>query len=211
MHPQTSTFAVLLLLVASCANMRLTETGFLDSYDELEPAGERQVWGVPDEILLGRVDGLEGRIQRGEIRSIVVDPVVYRPVDGARYVMTPSAAEALKSSSTDRLRKELGKKFDVIDEPVAGAVRVRMAITDVNPSSVWFNVVTVIVAFPFDMGGVSGEIEVVDAMSGERLAAMTATREGTPFLILECFTKHGHARHGIMKWSRDVGRLLQGD
>ena len=79
-----------------------------------------------------------------------------------------------------------------------------------NPSNVWVNIVGIILVVPPDMGGISGEMEVVDSASGERLAAMTATREGTPFLVLECFTKHGHAHHGVKKWARDLACLLQG-
>lgn len=191
--------------------MAQTQSGFLGDYTGLRAAPERQVWGVPDDILLDRRPALDARIASGGIGAVLVDPVVYLPAEGARYTMSPKAAKRLEDSSTERLRRELGKSFELVDTPRAGVARVRMAITDVNPSNVWVNILGVILVVPPDMGGVSGEIEIVDAMSGERLAAMAATREGTPFLLLECFTKHGHARHGVKKWSRDLTRLMQGN
>lgn len=200
-----------LLVLASCANMEQTRTGFLGDYESLEPAPERQVWGVPDEILLDTAASFEERAASESIRLVMVDPVVYRPIPEPRYRMSDEAARSIEAWSTERLRSTLSKDFEVIDEPAPGAVRVRMAITDVNPSNVWINIIGVILVVPPDMGGLSGEMELVDAMSGERLAAMTATREGTPFLLFECFTKHGHARHGVKKWARDLSRLMRGE
>ena len=110
--------------------------------------------------------------------------------------------------------EEAGRRpllFEIIDEPRPGAARVRLAITDVNPSSVWVNVVGIVLVVPPDMGGVSGEMEIVDAETGERLVAMTATREGTPFLLIECFIRHGHACHGVKKWAGELSRLMRGE
>lgn len=201
-------------LASSCANMQLTRSGFLgdaEDYDRLEPAKERQVWGVPDEILLDRRPALDERIAAGSITGVVVDPVVILEADDGSYDLSEEHQVSFAAKSTRRLAKELGKGFPILSEPEPGAVRVRLAVTDVNPSNVWVNIVGVILVVPPDMGGISGELAVEDAMTGERLAAMTLTREGTPFLVLECFTRHGHAHHGVLKWSRDVRRLLQGD
>jgi hypothetical protein len=44
----------------------------------------------------------------------------------------------------------------------------------------------------------------VDGSDRRRLLAMTATREGTAFLLLECFSRFGHAEHGMRKWAREL-------
>lgn len=191
--------------------MKQTQTGFLEDYDALEEANDREVWGVPDDILLERTPALEAAIAGGGIDALVVDRVVYRPREGAKYVMDAEAAESLEDWSTDKLREVLAREFEIIDEPRPGAARVRLAITDVNPSSVWVNVVGIVLVVPPDMGGVSGEMEIVDAETGERLVAMTATREGTPFLLIECFIRHGHACHGVKKWAAELSRLMRGE
>ena len=184
----TLLLVALAVLSTGCANMSQTRTGFLDDYESLERAKDREVWGVPDEILLHRTAALDEALANGGIRAVVVDPVVYRPVADARYTMSDESAAKLESWSTEKFQAILAEDFEVLDEPAPGAARVRLAVTDVNPANVWVNIIGVILVVPPDMGGVSGELELVDAMTGERLAAMTATREGTPFLVLECFS-----------------------
>lgn len=201
----------LTVLSASCANMGQTQTGFLGDYSGLQEAPEREAWGVPDDILLETTPAFEAVVSGAGVQAVMVDEVVYLPVEGAKYVASEASARALTEWSTNRMRQELGKRFEIVDEAGPGTVTVRMAITDLNPQNLWINIVGVIVAVPPDMGGISGELEVVDSVSGARLVAMTATREGTPFHILEAFTKHGHACHSVKKWGRDLGRLLQGD
>lgn len=209
---RTTLILLSIALASSCANMKLTRSGFLgDDYDRLVRAKDRQVWGVPDEILLDRRTGLDERVKEGSITGVIVDPVVILEADDGTYNLSEEHARSFAEKSTRRLEKELGKAFPILDEPEPGAVRVRLAVTDVNPSNVWVNIIGIIVAFAPDMGGISGEIEVQDALSGERLAAYTLTRAGTPFLVLECFTRHGHAHHGVLKWARDVRSLLQGE
>ena len=83
----------------------------------------------------------------------------------------------------------------------------RAAITDLDRSIVWINIVGIIVAVPVDYGGIAGELEIVDA-SGERMIAMAAHRDGTMFLVIECFMKWGHARHGMKKWAKLLARTV---
>ena len=78
-----------------------------------------------------------------------------------------------------------------------------------NPSNVPINIIGVIVALPVDMGGVSGEVELQDGGSGQRLLAMTAHRDGSPLLIFECLTTYGHARHGMKKWSKLLAKITR--
>ena len=82
-------------------------------------------------------------------------------------------------------------------------------MTAVEPANPWINVPLIFLILPLDMGGLSGEIEIVDAMTGERVFAMTARRESNPFLWLEAFTWYGQARHAMWKWSRLMADRLQ--
>ena len=202
----------LVLATASCANIRpATESGFLEGgYDKLEPAPERQTWGVPDEINLHFTKELEQRITAGEVRRIYVEPAVYIPGDNVRYRPTSAAGKRLAGYTTRKFRIALERHFDVIDEPLAGSVTVRLALTDMMDVNVWINSVAALLAVPVDQGDVSGEIEVVDSVTGERLMAMTAVRGGTAFLALEAFNHHGHVRHGIKKWAGLTTKLLRG-
>ena len=194
---------VLAPLLASCANLSSPRTGFLDDYSTLERASEEEVWGVPDEIHLERAPDLAGRFD-----AVIVDPVAYRAVEDPGHEPDADAIEGLRNDYRRILVDVLGEELEVVTVPGPRTARVRASIAEVNPSNIWINWLGVILVVPPDMGGISGELEVLDASTGERALAMTAVREGTPFLLFECFTKYGHARHGMKKWARGLRSML---
>lgn len=199
--------SLLACLGASCANMPMTRTGYLATYDDLEPRPEHTVWGVPDGIDLYESPALH----EGGYDAVLIEPVVYRPGEGRDYDPSNTTVAELSSYFEEKLEERLGESFAVVHEARPGTMRVRAAFTAVDPSNVFVNVITVILLVPVDMGGISGEVEVTDAMTGERLAAMTLCREGTPFLFIECFFRHGHAHHGLKKWAGLLEEILAGE
>ncbi len=191
------------LFFVGCANVPLTETGFLGDYSEIKPAPEHQVWGIPDTVHLYRSPKLDSR----SYDAVLVDPTDWQ--QGGTYTPSDDNVAWLQTEFSKCMENTLGDSFEVISEPREGALRVRPALTAANPSNVLVNAILIILAVPLDQGGISGEIEVVDAMSGERMLAMTARREGNMFLILESVFIWGHARHGMYKWGRMLEKLLK--
>ncbi len=190
---------------ASCANVPLTESGFLGDYSLLQRTPDAEVWGVPDTVHLYRSDVLD----EGGYDAIMVDPAVWIPSPEHDFDAGEKKTAWLLEEFSTCLAKGVGKEFELVHEPRPGALRLRPAMTAVDPANVWINVPLVFLLVPIDMGGISGEIEVVDSMSGDRVFAMTARREGNPLLILETFTSYGQARHGMYKWSRMIARRLK--
>lgn len=195
------TLALLLFLLPSCASLSVSRSGFLDDYSRLERANDREVAFIPDEVWLWAAE-------EHAIGSIYIEPVVYLQPEDTKHVPDEEGVEWLTTAFENYLRRGLDDSYEIVDEPRADTAIVRAAVTDVNPSNIWLNTVAVIVAVACDMGGVAGEIEVVSAATGERIAAMTAVRDGTPFLVIECFQRYGHAYHGMMKWGRELRDVL---
>ncbi len=187
---------------AGCANMHLESSGFLSDFERLEPAPELQVAFIPDEVRWWQEDGLDW----SRYSTICVAPVEWRPVGKRANRVSAAAAERLCQDFHRVLSEHLAD--DVVETPGPRSVTVRAAITDVATSNVPLNVVALIVLFPIDMGGIRSEIEVRDSTTGERLAAMSAYREGTPFLLLECFSRFGHARHAMKKWAQVLRQAM---
>ena len=207
-----SWLAVALLLIASCASMPSTKTGFLSvDYTALKRAPEFQTWGIPDKIFAMESPALKDRIRNGSIKDVYVAPVVYQPIPNARYQPSQASGERIEGYATRKLKNALAKHFNVVNEPVPGSVEIRLAMTDMMCANVWFNTIMIILAVPLDMGGVSGEMEFVDTDTGEPLMAMTLTREGTPFIFFETINTHGHIRHGLKKWAILVSDVLRGE
>ena len=192
-------------MVTSCANMPMTRTGFLEDYSQLKPAPERTVRFVPDGIDL-YVNPAPSRSEGYD--AIFIEPVVYKEAEGVDYVPSERVQDDLPRYFHRKLHKQLSKDFEIVEEPRPGAIRLRTAITAIDASNVPLNIVMLILAVAVDMGGISGEIEAVDAVTGERLSAMTLCREGTPLLVFESVNRHGYARHGIKKWSKELRDIL---
>ena len=201
------TSALAASLCVGCANMEMTRSGFLTDYEQLQPAPERGVRFVPDEVDYFEAPDAEW----GRYSSVIVDPVEFRAGEDRAPDADEEARAAMAHKFTKLLRKTLGEDFTLTDEPGPDTLRVRAAVTDADCSNIWVNWAGLVLVVPPDMGGLSGELEVRDSETGERLLAMTATREGTVFLLLECFSTWGHARHGMKKWARGLARTMRGD
>ncbi len=186
-------------LLGACANSPMTETGFLGDYSGLKETPELQVGGVPDGVRME----LDPGYRPEAYDAVYVEPVLPPPdYDGE---------EDLAAEFREILVQTLGRSYRVVDAPRPGVLQIRAAITSVNPEKVWLNILTVVLLVPFDMGGISGEMEVLDGGDHHRIAAFTTCRDGTPFLLLECFTRYGHARHGMKKWARMLREVLRGE
>ena len=204
--PRTHPLLCLLLFapLTACANTQMGRSGFLTDYEALQPAPERLADSVPDDMLLYVHPELGDR----DYDSVVIEPVVYVPVDGDPRPVDEDDAKHLGEAFESRLADVLGESFDVVDAPGPKSLRIRAAVTDANPSNVFLNVLGGVLLVPPDMGGASCELEVLDAGSNERLLAMTAKRDGTVFLLWECFFQWGHARHAMKKWAEEVHGIL---
>lgn len=192
-------------LCVGCANMEMTRSGFLQDYDQLEPSPERGVRFIPDEV-----DYYEApETDWARYSSVLVEPVEFRGGEDRAPDADEEDREAMADKFTQILRKTLGKDFTLVEQPGPDTLLVRAAVTDADCSNIWVNWAGLILVVPPDMGGISGELEVLDSETGERLIAMTATREGTVFLLLECFSTWGHARHGMKKWARGIAQTMR--
>ena len=197
--------ALVAALCGSCAQMDMTRSGFLSSYDQLEEAPDREVRFVPDEVDYFEASAIDWT----RYDTVLVEPVEYHQVGDRKRGPNREQRARLASEFTEILRRELSEEHELVDEPGPGTVLVRAAVTDADPSNIWINWLGLILVVPPDMGGISGELELLDAATGERLVAMTATREGTPFLLIECFFTWGHAHHGMKKWARSLARTIE--
>jgi hypothetical protein len=194
-----------LLLLAGCADMPLTESGFLTGYDELRDAPERTVWGVPDAI---RITGA-GSLELSAFHDLYLEPVRFIPVGPRAEALSGEDRQELTASFEVALQESLSPDFRLVDASGPGVLTLRAAVTDAEPSTPWVNWVMLVLFVPTSYGGVSGEMELLDD-SGRRLTAMTAAREGTAFLLLECFSRWGHARHSMEKWGAEWRQILRG-
>ena len=189
--------AVTLILTTGCATTSPPEvSGFLGSYEEfnVDPVDESLLWWEQE--------GFDW----SKYRAVMLDPVtIYFDPEAKDREILPDELKKLTDGFREAVIEELGDTYPVVDIPADDVLRIRCAITDIVPSNVALNFATSLVAFvPFDMGGAAIEVEFLNSVTGERLAASVDQKLGTPFDGVSGFTRLGHATGAFREWAREL-------
>lgn len=189
-----------LLPLGGCAGQGVTRTGFLGDYEALAPTAAN----TRDLIFV------DPAYRPGEYTHFVLDPIVWRPIEGA-----PARGDSEIAELRDALRRSLatalGRSRMAADEaaPAPGVLRIRAAITNTRRANWWINVPVQAAGIglavmgmpggipPPNPGGASVEIEAVDAASGSRLVAVVTYANGVPWALTGYVTRFGHARRAF--------------
>lgn len=183
----------LLLLSAGCANQRAWPSGFLTHNAQLQATGHG------DDAAYVR-PGINWKAYR----YVYIEPAGVRPSTPGAVDVTPKQQAELTAYLQQATTEAFRDRFTVVDKPGLDTLRIRAAITEVGEANPWVNIPAAIIAYPIDYGGVTVEMEIVDATTGRRLCALMASRTGHPLQLAEHFNWLGHARRGV---DRCVDRL----
>jgi len=189
-------------MLAACSTTPPAHSGFLQDYSALKP----DKYGKKA-LLWTEKSGFDWK----RYKAVMLDPVViyYHPSAGSRAIQ-PVEAQKLALYFREAVVAELKGTYPVITIPGPDVLRIRTAITDVVAASPAVNIVTTAVAFvPLDMGGASIEVEFLDSITGEQLAAMVESKKGSPLNIPGGFTELGHARAAFREWAVELKSALQ--
>ena len=179
-------FLMSIILLAGCAAQQLTSyetSGFLNNYANFKPGGE----GQPNLVYLN-----PGRDLRPYNKLLIDHVVVYFNPESKNKGVDPVQLVELTRYFHQALVDALKDRYPIVDRPGEGVLRIRTAITDVEPGSPVGGAVSTIVPVGaaisiikksttgsnMAVGRASVEIELVDSLSGVRLAAAIDRREG---------------------------------
>lgn len=176
--------AVLLLAGCSASGMKSVErTGFLTNYEQLTPGGDDRAALV---YLKPGVDyKAYNKLMFQRIVVLLSDSAENRAID-------PALMKELTDYYQDALFNAVRDGYQIVDQPGPGVLRVRVAITEMKPSNPTTNTLSTIVPVGMIVAGAtkaaSGdnlgtgeagtEIELLDSLTGERLAAAMDRRQG---------------------------------
>lgn len=181
-----------LMVLQGCASTPL-RTGFIPDTVVLQPVpGDKSMlwWEHPD-------------FKWHAYTKVMLDPVQVR----GEWCQTESKVkiEELQNLAADlhnAVAAKLEPAYPVVDAPDVGVLRIRAAITDIDPANPVLNAVTALALFvPMDMGGVSIEAEFIDSVSGRRVAAMADQKRGTPLQLVGSLKRFGHVRTAFDQWA----------
>ena len=181
------------LLSAGCANQRAWPSGFLTHNAQLQATGHG------DDVAYVR-SGINWK----NYRYAYIEPAKVRPTTPGAVDVTMEQQAELTAYLHQATAEAFRDRFTLVSKPGRETVRIRAAITEVGQANPWVNIPAAIIAYPIDYGGVTVEMEIVDATTGRRLCALMASRTGNPLQLAEHFNWLGHARRGV---DRCVDRL----
>lgn len=192
----------LLLLSAGCASKQVKYSGFMQNYPQFKPGRDKSA----------KVYVKEG-VDFKRYKKIMMDEVVFFFNDANKYKgISPEEMKDL----ADAWHKDMFdafKGYTFTDRPGPDVVRIRTAITDIDVSHPARNVVSTVVpvglavsivkkaaagSYP-GVGGASMEMEILDSVSGERLAAAIDSKSGGKISGL---SKYGAAKEAFQYWAK---------
>lgn len=172
-------------LLSACASKPPeSQTGFLGDYSQLKPAPDREG------VMLYVDQGADLR----PYTKLMFDPVqvlVTAAPDQAQ--LAPDVLQRIGGQFQDSLRRELGPGYQVVSAPGPDVLRVRSAITNIQPAkppagAIDYLPIKAIYNVGREAAGagprvveMQAEVEVLDP-SGRRVVAATATRKGDEHL-----------------------------
>jgi hypothetical protein len=177
---------IITTLLVGCAAQQLTSyemSGFLGSYANFTPGDKDQ----PNLVYLN-----PGRDLRKYNKVLIDHVVVFFNPESKHKGVDPAQLNQLTQYFHQALVNALKDRYAIVDRPGDGVLRIRTAITDVEPGSPVKGAATSIVPVGatisvikksttgsnMAVGRASMEIELVDSLSGVRLAAAIDRREG---------------------------------
>lgn len=179
----TALFCVYFAGCVASGMKEVERTGFLEDYSMLQPGGEDRA------ALVYIKQGVDfkpyDKIMFEKVTVMLSDEAGYRVID-------PALLKEMVDYYQNALFEAVESGYDIVDQPGSGVLRVRAAITGLKPSKPAANTISTILPVGWVISGTTKavsddnmgtgeaatEIEILDALSGERLAAAVDRRQG---------------------------------
>ena len=204
--------------LAGCAATKharsVEPSGFLqDLYPQMRE-------GKGDEALLVYRNPHVDWATKATYKKVLLDPVmIWRGKDSKMEGIDPKDAQVIADAFYALLYQELAKDYEMVREPGPKTFRMQAALTDAEQSSPALDILSSVpapfnVAFvastiktlstgkPLFKGGASIEAKVMDADSGEVIAAAVDRRVGGRFLDREVFDSWNDVHGALKYWSQ---------
>lgn len=194
-------FMPLILAISACTNQEMTKSGFLSDYQALQKPNDD----------LKEATHINPAASFTHYQNVMIENVALKlkgddPEEKAAY-------QKLADTLREKLHAQLGKHYRITQQPAPGTLYVRSAITGITTANPYVNTATtLLMAAPVKNGGASAEAEVLDAMTGERLAAITWADEGSVWRMSQItgsFSRYAHAEYLLGVFAEKLTGMTQ--
>ncbi len=199
-----------LTVATGCATKQVKHSGFLKNYPEFE-AGPK---GGADFVYMK--EGVDFK----RYNKIMMDHVVLYFKDDAKYKgIHPEELNEMSNAFHKAFADNLQGAYPLVDEPGSDVMRLRIAVTDVVASKPGMGTISTVMPIGLALStikkGVTGthtgvgqasiEVEILDSMTNERIAAAIDTKPGGK---IEGFTKWGAVKGAFEFWAKRLRHWL---
>src|SRR5436190_906055 len=160
-----SLLGVTLMAAAGCAS-KPQETGFLSTYQNLQPVSSTFMRYMPEQGM-------------SKYSMYIVDPVVIRLYDQEQAAdLKPEDAQHLQQFMYATLTKDLTEGgIKLTNKPGPGVARIRIALTNLKGSTPALNVLPQTKLTGLGLGQATAEMEMVDSITGKQIAAAIESQQ----------------------------------
>jgi hypothetical protein len=152
--------------------------------------------------------------------KIMIEPVTFWGGDSTK--VSAADQQTLVNYFNQKLQEELGKKFQIVDQPGPGVMKLQVAMTDAETATPALRSVSMIIpqahllsnlkylatgTFPF-VGGAQAEARISDAMTGQVLAEGVDKRIGGGSFTTAFQWQWGDAENAINTWCEFMAERL---
>lgn len=173
LQPSRTRAVAAMMIVASlagaCANQQTTQTGYLGAAP-LTPVGSKGA-----RALTYTAD----RAVRETYKAVLVERPAFQPGPKTPREPKPEDVAALTAAYGEALKRHFGQRYAIAEQPGPGVLRVRAAVTGYALADVTANVLLTPLIGPLSNGGAATEAEVLDSVTGERIAALATHTNGS--------------------------------
>jgi len=200
----------ILVVAAGCAQQQVKYSGFLENYPAFQP-------GPSDGVDLVY---LKKGVDFSKYNKVMFDQVVFFLKEDSKYKgIQPEEIKELAAMFHVAAAKAMEGAYPIVGEPGADVLRVRVAVTDIEPSNPATSGISTVMPIGLaistikkgmtgkhtGVGGASMEAEFLDSVTNERLAAAIDTKWGSK---LSGMSKLGAADEAFEFWSGRLRTLL---
>jgi len=202
--------------ISGCASTKqarsVEASGFLGDYSQLAPGDE-------DEALQLYINPSAAW---ASYDKIIIDPIrVYASADSGLGSASREELQAIVDYFHAAVREQMGKQYQIVNDPGARTMRLRIALTDARGSKVALDTLSnilppalvistlkeVITGSATGVGRASVEAELVDTVSGQRLSAAVDARVGGKTFEGK-FDKWDDVKSAIDYWAERLSQRL---
>jgi hypothetical protein len=212
--------ALLVVAISGCAvtqqvqpkaDTGVATSGFLGDYSQLQPGGK-------DQALLVYINP---NARWSQYNAVMIDPITLGL--GTDTTVSDADQQTLSSYYYHALEQDLTQQnYTIVDKPGPGVLRLRVALTDASKATPGLRTVSVIVpqarllglvknlstgTYAF-VGSAQSEGEILDSVTGQRLAAAVDHRSGGLSVKNAAVWKWGDAENAMDFWAHRLAQRL---